>query len=250
MTTYAFRWLVLGLVGFVMAGMTACARSIDVKPSSSGVQEAFSRSIPGDERVPFVMDTFRLSQNGTPQNPSPDVERRVLNAVQETRLFSTLVPFGGTSASAGGKTVAARFTFDETIDPHAGHTALKGIVIGASMFLLSPIIEFGYDYAARASLEVERWDGQVKLYEARSSGTAHYHLFGATPIMIEELKGQVTEACLNDLMAQLVQDTGLYMASHTPLPDSTIDAVTVRGRKPTLTPAVRSLIPVSTAPAP
>ncbi len=250
MTTYAFRWLALGLVGFVLCGMTACTRWIDVIPPSSGPQETIAHSLPSDERVPLVMDTFRLSQNGTPQHPSPDVERRVLYAVQETRLFSTLVPLGGTPASTGGKTVIARLTFDETIDPHTGHTAFKGIVIGASMFLLSPIIELDYDYAAQASLEVERWDGQVKRYEARSSGTAHYHLFGATPIMIEELKGQVTEACLNDLMAQLVRDTTLYMASKTPLPDSPIDAVTVRARKPTPTPAVRSLIPVSTTPVP
>ncbi|MDH4237816.1 MAG: hypothetical protein OEV17_11280, partial [Nitrospira sp.] len=117
MTTYAFRWLVLGLVGFMVFGMTACTRWIDVKPPSSGPQDTISHSLPSDERVPMVMDTFRLSQNGAPQNPSLEVERRVLNAVQETHLFSALVPLGGTPASDGGKTVTARLMFDETIDP-------------------------------------------------------------------------------------------------------------------------------------
>ena len=118
------------------------------------------------------------------------------------------------------------------------------------MFLLSPAIELDYDYAAQATLELERWDGQVKRYEARSAGTAHYNVFGATPILIDELKGQVTEACLSDLMDQLVRDTGFYVASSTPLPDSPIRSVTVQARKPARTPAPRSVVPVSTTSAP
>jgi len=118
------------------------------------------------------------------------------------------------------------------------------------MFLLSPVIELDYDYAAQASLELERWDGQVKRYEARSAGTAPYHLFGATPIMIGELKGQVAEACLTELMDRLVRDTNFYMASSTPLPDSPILSVTVKARKPLRSPASLSVVPVSTASAP
>jgi len=37
--------------------------------------------------------------------------------------------------------------------------------------------------------------------------------------MIGELKGQVTEACLTELMDQLVQDTNFYVASSAPLLD-------------------------------
>ena len=118
------------------------------------------------------------------------------------------------------------------------------------MFLLSPVIELDYDYAAQASLELERWDGQVKRYEARSAGTAHYHLFGATPIMIGELKGQVTEACLTELMDQLVRNTNFYMASNTPLPDSRILSVTVNARTPLRSHVSLSVVPVSTAPIP
>ena len=118
------------------------------------------------------------------------------------------------------------------------------------MFLLSPAIELHYDYAAKATLELERWDGQVKRYEAQSSGTAHYNLFGATPIMISELKGEVAEACLTELMTQLVHDTTVYMASSSPLPDSSILTVTVQSRKPLHSSTSRSAIPVSTIPAP
>ncbi|OGW47928.1 MAG: hypothetical protein A2V62_09720 [Nitrospirae bacterium RBG_19FT_COMBO_58_9] len=196
------------------------------------------------------MDGLRMTQNGAPQNPSAEVERRILNTVQETRLFSTLLPLGENVASLGEKAVTARITFDETVEPHSGAAAWKGFVIGASMFLLSPVIELHYDYAAKATLELERWDGQVKRYEAQSSGTAHYNLFGATPIMIGELKGEVTEACLTELMDQLVRDTTFYMASNTPLPDSSKLTVTVKARKPSGPSASSSVIPVATVPAP
>ncbi|TKS57764.1 MAG: hypothetical protein EWM72_03492 [Nitrospira sp.] len=250
MMLHLVRWTILGLAGLVTTAMVGCTRWIDVIPSSTLQMEPITRSIPSDERVPFVMDGFRLMQNGTPQNPSSEVERRFLNTVQETHLFSALVPLGGNFSSLGDKVVTARITIDETIEPHSGEAAWKGFVIGASMFLLSPVIELDYDYAAQASLELERWDGQVKRYQARSSGTVHYNLFGATPIMIDELKGQVTEACLTQLMDQLVRDTNLYMASSTPLSDSAIRTVTVKARKPVPTPPALSIIPISTAPAP
>jgi hypothetical protein len=247
MTHHLFRWTLLGLVGLAFT-TSGCTRWIDVIPSSTLQQESITRSISNDERVPLIMDGFRMMQNGAPQNPSTEVERRILHTMQETRLFSTLVPLGGNVASLGDKQVTARIIFDETIDPHSGAAAWKGFVIGASMFLLSPVIELNYDYAARASLELERWDGQVKRYEARSAGTVHYNLFGATPIMIGELKGQVTEACLTELMEQLVRDTAFYVASSSPFPDSPIRTVTVKARNPLSSPATLSVVPVSTVP--
>lgn len=249
MTHHLFRWTLLGLVGLASTA-TGCSRWIDVIPSSTLQEESVTRSISNDERVPLVMDGFRMMQNGAPQNPSSEIERRILNTVQETRLFSTLVPLGGNGASLGNKVVTARITFDETIDPHSGAAAWKGFLIGASMFLLSPVIELNYDYAAQASLELERWDGQVKRYEAHSAGTAHYNLFGATPIMIGELKGQVAEACLTELMDQLVRDTTFYMASNAPLPESPIFTVTVKARNPLRSPASHSAVSVSTTPTP
>ena len=68
--------------------------------------------------------------------------------------------------------------------------------------------------------------------------------------MISELKGQVAEACLTELMDQLVRDTTFYMASSSPLPESPILTVTVKSRKPLRSSSSRSAVPVSTAPAP
>jgi len=244
------RWSVLSLAGFVLCGITGCTRWIDVKSPSVNPKETISHSLPKDEQVPLVTNSFRLSRNGSSQYPSVDLERRILNSVQETSLFSTLLPLGERPDSLGDKVVSARITVDETIEPHSWLSAFKGIIIGGSMFLLSPFIDLEYGYAAMVALELERWDGQVTRYEARSSGSVHYKLFAATPVMIDELKGHVTEACLTDLTGQLVRDTKLYMASSAPLPDSGIRTVTVKAKRPAATQPTRSLVPFATATIP
>ena len=236
--------------GLFLIATGGCARSIVVAPSSLDRQSSGIQSIEDKDRVPFVMETFRVSLNGAPQHPSSGLERRILNHVQETRLFSALVPLGARPVSPEGKMVNARITFEETIDPHSEHTALKGILVGASMFLLSPIIELDYDYAANASLELERWDGQITSYEARSAGAAHYNLFGATPIMIDELKGRVTEACLAELMSQLAQDSSFYVASSDSPSSSPIRTVVMKTRKPHVPEAASVVIPTSLSPLP
>ncbi len=246
MTRQAVCWSIVGLIGVVVCTSTGCTRSIELKPSSADLQPTVTHLLPADERVPLVMDSFRLSQNGAPQNPSTETERRILNRVQETRLFSTLIPLGAPSDTLGEKIVSARITMDEAIEPHSGLSALKGIVIGGSMFLLSPFIELEYDYAAKIGIELERWDGQLKRYEARSSGTVYYKLFGATPVMIDELKGHVTDACLADLTGQLVRDTNLYMASSASSPASGIRTVTVKARRPSAPQPSLSLVPTTT----
>ncbi|MBK9945722.1 MAG: hypothetical protein IPP12_00870 [Nitrospira sp.] len=245
MTRHAAHWSLMGFVGLLLYMNTGCTRSIELKPASVHSQSADTHLLANDERVPLVMDSFHLSRNGAPQNPSTETERRILDRVQETHLFSALIPLGAQSDSLGEKAVSARITLDETIEPHSWLSAFKGIILGGSMFLLSPFVDFEYDYAAKVGLELERWDGQVKRYEGISSGTVQYKLFGATPVMIDELKGHVTEACLAELTTQLVRDTTLYMASSAPASTPGIRTVTVRAKRPATTLPTRSTIPAS-----
>ncbi len=246
MRIQAFRWSIVGFIGVALSMSIGCARSIELKPVSTESQASMTHSLPSNERVPLIMDSFQLSRNGAPQNPSTETERRILNRVQDTRLFSTLIPLGGQSDSLGEKVVSARITVDETIDPHSWLSSFKGILLGGSMFLLSPFVDFEYDYAATVGLELERWDGQIKRYEANSSGTVRYNLFGATPVMIDELKGHVTEACLTNLTAQLVRDTTLYTANSAPAPKSGIRTVTVKARRPSAPQPSLSVVPTTT----
>jgi hypothetical protein len=242
MTPAAIRWMLVGFVALTTAMAAGCSRWIDLREPAQDHRAPAVHAIADQDRVPLVMEGFRVTRNGAPSDPSSDFERRVLREVQDTRLFAALVSGGSGPGALGDKIITGRMTFHETIDPHAADAAWKGFVIGASMFLLSPVIELEYDYAARATLELERWDGQVKRYDAGSAGTARYNLFGAHPLVIDELKGHVMDACLTDLVDQIVRDTPFYMASGAPLPDGAARTITVKARRP-----ASAVMPVSTA---
>ncbi len=236
------RWSIIGCCGLMIVTLTTgCARWVELMPTVNSSQEPSVREIARDEQVPLVMNSVGITRNGSPQNLSLETEQRVLGTLREIGLFSHL---GGTDSAeppASEKFIRARLLFDETIDQHAGDTAWKGIVIAASMFTLTPFIPLKYDYATHVTLELERWDGQVKHYESHSAGTVHYQLFGATPLMIDELKGHVTESCLTALMQQMVNDTTFYTASSTPLFDRPMRSVSAKSQRSELAPVSVSL---------
>jgi hypothetical protein len=234
--------LVLAGCGLVLT--TGCSRWIEMMAAPTEGQEPAAQTIAHDQQVPLIMDRIRITRNGSPQNPSTETEQRILGSLGDIGLFSYLVGMNTATPGPTGKIIRARISLDEAMDSHAGHAAWKGIVIGASMFMLTPFIPLAYDYAAHVTLELERWDGQIKRYESQSAGTVHYQLFGATPIMIDELKGHVMETCLSTLARQLVPDTQFYVASSAPLTEPGIRSVSVKSS------STGTVLPVSTTATP
>ena len=243
------RGLTLACCGLMLTAASGCSRWIEMMTPPAESDTHGAQMIARDEQVPLVLDRIHTTRNGSPQNPSAETEQRILSSLSDIGLFSHLTSINTSTPVYGEKTVRARLLFDEAIDPHAGGAALKGIVIGASMYLLTPFLPFAYDYAAHLSLELERWDGQIKRYESQSAGTAYYHLFGATPVMVDELKGHVTESCLTELARQIANDTVFFSASSAPLSESGIPSVSVKPRTVRPPASASPAIPIS-APAP
>lgn len=98
------------------------------------------------------------------------------------------------------------------------------------MFTLAPFLSHSYDYGAQMSLEIERWDGQTRQYTAISNGSARYKLFGATPEVIQQLKGQVTEAGLSSSLNQVMQDSTFYLGNNEQFTGNPIRTVSVGTR--------------------
>lgn len=210
------------------AGLIAClgialfghachgATQLELVPNIS--ERLVQASVPIADRVPASLDLVRTIRNGAPLDPSVTFDQRVLVALRETQLFSHLIyPGHGQPALEGQKYVVAKLSVNETVDRYARKNAFKGFVVGASMFILTPFLPMEYSYASQMTLDLQRWDGEMKHYTAVSQGTIYYQLFDATPLLTEELKGRVTERCLNALMVQLVNDAGFYKASAAPL---------------------------------
>ncbi|NOT21756.1 MAG: hypothetical protein HOP22_03395 [Nitrospiraceae bacterium] len=238
-----FVWAIIGCCWLFVILTTGCGRSIELKPTAESIFSSSVHEIARAEQVPLVMDSVDIVRNDSPQNPSLETEQRILGRLREIGLFSRLGDMNSPEPPASQKFIRARVTFDEVVDSHPGDVAWKGIAIGVSMFTLAPFIPLNYDYSAHVTLELERWDGGVKRYESQSAGTAHYKIFSATSLMIDELKGHVTESCLTALMQQVVNDTGFYAASSAPLLDRPIRSVSVKSKRSKLTPVPISIVP-------
>ena len=74
--------------------------------------------------------------------------------------------------------------------------------------------------------------------------------FRASPIMLDELKGHVTETCLTGLTRQIVKDTLFFTASSAPMPEPGIRTVSVKSRWPGKTASASPAIPVAAPIAP
>jgi len=241
-TTRHSRMFMQSLAGLIVVLASGCSHWIELTDQATPSPSS-QTTIPSDLRVPLLLETVRVSQNGAPLATPTALERQVLGALETTQLFSQHFQSGYAQPAPNQAHVTIRLSMDNHVEPHAGEAAFRGFVIGASMFLLAPVISLEYDYGTQMALEVERWDGQTKQYTASSSGSAHYYLFGASPHVIEELKGQVTDHCLASLLDQLVRDHIFYLADASSQSERTIRTVSVGARRPTA-----DVHPVSTNP--
>ncbi len=226
----------------LLAASSGCARWMELSHGQIDEGMTAAAFVQADDRVPLVLGAVQVLQNGAPVTPPAALDRQVLGELEATRLFSEHIHQGYGQLPSGTKFVTARLSIEETVDPHAGATAWKGFLIGASMFLLAPVIPLEYSYESYMTIELDRWDGLTRRYTTSTKGSAFYYLFGATPLAIQELKGQVIDACLSQLMQQVVHDATLYLAGSAPLPPSPSSTIKAEAR------AARSRsVPVSTS---
>jgi hypothetical protein len=207
------RLLIGGGLTISIALGTGCSHRIELASLTNTAPPA-NVTVASEARMPVLLETIRVTHNGSSIAPPTILERQVLGAIEATRLFSQHYQSGYIQPPADQARIIMRLSIDNLVEPHAGQAAWHGFLIGASMFTLAPFLSLNYDYSAQMSLELERWDGQTRQYTAVSNGSAHYKLFGANPEVIEQLKGQVTEAGLSSLLNQVIQDSTFYLASN------------------------------------
>jgi hypothetical protein len=238
------RLFIHSLAGLTLVLASGCSHWIEIA-EQNGAPAPLETTVTNDSRVPLLLETIRATQNGAALATPIAFERQVLGAFEATKLFSQHFQSGYAQPATNQPHVKIRLSMNNSVEPHAGGAAWNGFLIGASMFLLAPVVTLDYDYGTQMTLEIERWDGQTKQYQASSSGTAHYHLFAASRHLIDELKGQVAETCLAQLLDQVIHDAPFYIAGEPVPSEPGIRTVSV-GTK--LSPP--SVHPVSTNPEP
>ncbi|MGE3152131.1 MAG: hypothetical protein AB7G48_10865 [Nitrospiraceae bacterium] len=206
--------MIMTLLMLLAVTFTGCSRWMQINGAAPTDLPPAAHTAGEPGSIPAVITGIVVTQNGTRQAATPDLERRVLDRLAKTELFGRLLYPAYAEDAPSREHVRATLTVEAHSDPHAGGAAFKGIVIGASMFLLTPLLPLEYDYGTLMTLELARPDGTSHLYQAQAQGTAYYHLFGATPLAIEELRDEVIEHCLVQLQRELVKDREFVQAAY------------------------------------
>jgi hypothetical protein len=141
-----------------------------------------------------------------------DGKLTVMNSPFKDRLLQALRLLGAFSSVYGDdqpipekRKVKVSLNIAERLEYNNVLGAIKGFVIGASFFVLSPVIPIYADYTTELRLQVEKPDGRIRQYTGFASAESEPFFFSHGEYYAD-LTQQVTDAALRDLSAKLAND--------------------------------------------
>jgi hypothetical protein len=185
-----------------LSGCTAHWTNIDVKPDAAAPVDHYSNRTLSNCMA--IMDDLRVTSNGQAVDANEAFQKRFMTNLKDTHLFSKVTT--ETPTIQPDKMANFALSVAENQDTNQGANAAKGFFIGASLYLLTPVLPLSYDFAQDMTLNVTRSDGRSKRYTAKGKGEARYHLFANAPMAGEEVRGQIINNNLAALMNQIKQD--------------------------------------------
>ena len=147
--------------------------------------------------------TAMLDDKPAPINPA--FNGRFLQALYHSNAFDGV--FGEDQAIPERRKLKLSLTIADRMRYNNVLGAIKGFIIGASFFILSPVIPIYADYTSELRLKVEKPDGSSKHYSGYATGESEHYFFSHSEYY-GDLTLQVSEAALRDLTAKLANDRG------------------------------------------
>lgn len=192
------------LLMMLLSGCTSHWTSIDLKPDGSDSMNPYS----GDNKKAgcvAIMSEVRVKNNGLDANASDSFQKRFILNLKDTRIFEAVVQDMPTPKP--DKYVSLALAVNENHDLHQGSNVTKGIFIGLSLYLLTPVLPLSYDFESHMLLNATRWDGKTKQYVAKGQGNSSFQLYANRAAANGDVQSKVMSNNLNALMNQLVKDT-------------------------------------------
>ncbi|TKB75922.1 MAG: hypothetical protein E8D46_00805 [Nitrospira sp.] len=136
-------------------------------------------------------------------NTAEGFERRVVSHLHQSGYFSDVI-LGIYQKRPESPYVDLTFNINEKEYPHLGLNVLKGVFIGLTLYLLTPVLPMNYDFETDFSL-IAKWtaDGAQREYTAFCSASAYGTLGSNFEVEAHKAKLDSTERCLNSVINQL-----------------------------------------------
>lgn len=192
------------LLTILLSGCTAHWVEIGNKPDGSESINQYA----GDKKATIgsvaIMNDLRVKSDGQEVNASSNFEKRFMAHLKDTNIFNAVV--SDMPAAKPEKYVKFALSVSENQNPHQGTNFVKGMLIGLTLYALTPVLPLSYDFESEMVLNATRWDGKTKQYVAKGNGSVSYHLFANKVMAGQEVQAKVTNSNVNALMNQLVRD--------------------------------------------
>jgi hypothetical protein len=194
------RWLLLVALTVNLAA-SGCAMRVTMKaPFPENVQVESGTHKPRYSAV--LLSTFATT-NGSLSVINPSFRERFVQSVRESGVFTAV--YGDDQAILEKQKAKLSLNVSERFYYNNALGALKGFIIGASFFILSPFIPLYADYTIELRLKVEKPDGSYKEYTGYASAESE-HFFFSHGEYYADLTTKVTDAALQDMSAKLAND--------------------------------------------
>lgn len=198
----SFALVLLSFMLFLFSGCYAITTLQKDQPNSNHIISN-QKNLP-----PACLVSITANINGSGQNVSPTFPQRVIGKLQESKIFSNIE-----SIVNGGKRPQEPFyeltlTVNET--PHSNKFVnfVEGFFIGASFFILTPILPLTTEFGSDMTLKVIAPNMKEKEYKVSQNGSLTCTFFDCPSGRIK-LIGEVTDNDIICLINQMAQDEWL-----------------------------------------
>ena len=200
-TRYAKRFRLFLMMAAVMIGSTGCGMKVTLRPPLP--ETVHGDAIAGGPAYACVLMSTTATVDDKPSLINPAFKDRLLQALRQSNAFTNV--YGDDQSISERRKAKVALTIADRSKYNNVLGAIKGFVIGASFFTLSPFIPIYADYTTELRLRVEKPDGSYKQYTGYASGESE-HFFFSHGDYYPDLTMQVTDAALRDLSAKLAND--------------------------------------------
>jgi hypothetical protein len=194
------QFLMTSAVIFALSG---CGMKVTLRPPLPETVQ--TEVVDANPSYAAVLISTTATVDDKPSMMNPTFKDRLLQALRQSNAFTNV--YGDNQSMSEVRKVKLALTISERSTYNNVLGAIKGFIIGASFFTLSPFIPIYADYTTELRLRVERPDGSYRQYTGYASGESE-HFFFSHGDYYPDLTMQVTDAALRDLSAKLANDRG------------------------------------------
>jgi hypothetical protein len=202
-TAHIRSFRLIAIFAFVVLAASGCGMKVTFKPPFP--ETATSEVTPGTAKYSAVLMYSSATMDGKPAMMTSLFKDRLLEQLRTSHSFTSV--YGDDQALPERQKILLSVATAERMDYNNVLGAIKGFFIGASFFILSPVIPIYADYTTEIRLTVEKPDGSQRHYTGYASGESEHYFFSHGDYY-PDLVRQVTDAALRDLSAKLIQDRG------------------------------------------